>query len=171
LGAGKVDWRQKRVRIEHDEGVSNDLIAHAKKLGVIIVQNPTHFTIVDVIYARYSPNTKFFPVRSLLETGVPFALGSDGPMNPFLNIMLAMIHPARPTEAITAEQAVRAYTFGSAYAEFAENEKGTIDKGKLADLSVLSQDIFAAPVPELPKTQSVLTIVSGKIVYDGKVLK
>ena len=92
-------------------------------------------------------------------------------MNPYLNIMFAAIHPARPTEAITREQAVEAYTRGSAYAEFAENEKGTITKGKQADLTVLSQDIFTAPLDELPKTQSVLTLIGGKVVYDSRVLK
>ena len=111
------------------------------------------------------------PLRSLIEARIPIAFGSDGPMNPFLNIMMASIHPARPTEAITREQAVEAYTNGSAFAEFTENEKGTLTKGKLADLTVLSQDIFNIPTPELPKTQSILTIVSGKIVYDAKVLK
>jgi predicted amidohydrolase YtcJ len=111
------------------------------------------------------------PLRSLIEAGIPVALGSDGPMNPFLNIMLATIHPYNPKEAITREQAVCAYTYEAAFAEFAENEKGTIAKGKLADLAVLSQDIFAAPVAELPKTNSVLTIVGGKVVYDAKVLK
>jgi hypothetical protein len=171
VGGGKIDWRQKRVRIEHGDGVSGDLIERAKKLGVIVVQNPTHFSTVDIIYARYSPNTKFFTARSLIEAGIPFVLGSDGPMNPFLNIMLGAIHPARPTEAVTRDQAVRAYTSGSAYAEFAENEKGALTKGKLADLTVLSQDIFTAPVPELPKTQSLLTIVGGKIVYEAQVFK
>ena len=111
------------------------------------------------------------PLRSLIEAEVPVAFGSDGPMNPFLNIMMASIHPARPTEAITREQAVEAYTNGSAFAEFTENEKGTLTKGKLADLSVLSQDIFKIPLPELPKTKSVLTLVGGKVVYDAKVLK
>jgi predicted amidohydrolase YtcJ len=171
IGGGNIDWRQKRVRIEHGDGVSGDLIERAKRLGVVVVQNPTHFTLVEVIYARYSPNTKFFTARSLIEAGIPFALGSDGPMNPFLNIMLAAIHPARPSEGITREQAIRAYTFDSAYAEFAESEKGTLTKGKFADLAVLSQDVLIVPVPELPKTQSLLTIVGGKIVYDGAVLK
>ncbi|MEO7658440.1 MAG: amidohydrolase [Pyrinomonadaceae bacterium] len=166
-----VDWKQRRVRIEHGDGVTGDLIERAKKLGVIVVQNPTHFSTVDMIYARYSPNTKFFAAGSLIEAGIPFALGSDGPMNPFLNIMLAAIHPARPSEAITREQAVRAYTYESAYAEFAESQKGTLTKNKLADLAVLSQNIFVAPMPELPKTNSILTIVNGKIVYDAKVLK
>ena len=171
VGGGKIDWRQKRVRIEHGDGVTADLIERAKKLGVIVVLNPSHFSIVDIIYARYSPATRFFSARSLLDAGIPIAFGSDGPMNPFLNVMFAAIHPVRPTEALTREQSVRAYTNGSAYAEFAENDKGTLTKGKLADISVLSQDLFTTPVPELPNTESVLTIVGGKIVYDPKVLK
>ncbi|MGI8639050.1 MAG: amidohydrolase [Pyrinomonadaceae bacterium] len=171
VGAGKIDWRQKRVRIEHGDGISGDLIERAKKLGVVVVQNPTHFSTVEMIYARYSPQTKFLTARSLIDAGIPFALGSDGAMNPYLNIMLAAINPARQGEAITREQAVKAYTFYSAYAEFGEQEKGTLTKGKLADVTVLSQNIFTAPVPELPKTQSILTIVGGKIVHDAKVLK
>ena len=83
----------------------------------------------------------------------------------------AVIDPANPAEAITSQQAVQAYTAGSAYAEFAEKDKGTLAVGKLADLVVLSQDIFAVPPPELPKTTSLLTIVGGKIVHDAKVLK
>ncbi len=91
-------------------------------------------------------------------------------MNPYLNIMMACIDPGRPSEAITREQAVTAYTLTSAYAEFAEKEKGSLEPGKLADLAVLSQDIFTVPIPELPKTESVLTLVGGKIVYDAKVI-
>ncbi len=107
------------------------------------------------------------PVRSLIEAGIPLAIGSDGPMNPFLNVMLATLHPYNPKEAITREQAVRAYTYGSAFAEFAEREKGTIAENMLADLAVLSQDIFAARPPDLPNTKSLLTIIGGKIVYDA----
>ncbi len=171
VGNGKIDWLQKRVRIEHGDGVIGDLIPRAVKLGVIIVQNPTHFAQIGDMDNRPESLKNLAPLRSLIEAGIPVAIGSDGPMNPFLNIMLASIHPARPSEAINREQAVKAYTFYSAYAEFAEQEKGSLTKGKLADLTVLSQDIFTAPVPELPKTQSVLTIVGGKIVHDAKVLK
>jgi predicted amidohydrolase YtcJ len=165
----KVDWRSKRVRIEHGDGIINDLISRARNLGVVVVQNPIHFSEPELFHRRWG--TEMQPLRSLIEAGVPIALGSDGPMNPFLNIMFATLHPSNPKEAITTEQAVRAYTYGSAFAEFAENEKGTIAKGKLADLVVLSQDIFVAPVAELPKTSSVLTIVGGKIIYDAKTLK
>jgi hypothetical protein len=110
------------------------------------------------------------PLRSLLDAGIPVALGSDGPMNPYLNIMLASIDPDRPKEAMTREQAVIAYTLTSAYAEFREKDKGTLEPNKLADLAVLSQDIFSVPPPDLQKTTSVLTIVGGKVVYDSKVL-
>jgi predicted amidohydrolase YtcJ len=75
-----------------------------------------------------------------------------------------------PSEAITREQSVVAYTRTSAYAEFTENEKGTLESGKLADLAVLSQDIFEVAIADLPNTRSVLTLVGGKIVYDAKIL-
>ena len=86
------------------------------------------------------------------------------------DIMFASIDPDRPSEAITREQAVIAYTLTSAYPEFSEKDKGSLEPRKLADLAVLSQDIFTVDVSELPKTESVLTVVGGKIVYDGKVL-
>ena len=169
VGNGRIDWTKKRVRVEHGEMVIDDLLARAKKLGVVIVQNPSHFTDGELGRARWGGGKS--QIRTMIETGVPFALGSDGPLNPFLNIMLASIHPDNPSQAISREQAVRAYTSGSAYAEFAETQKGVLAKGKLADLAVLSQDIFSMPVSDLPKTQSILTIVGGKIVHDAQVLK
>jgi hypothetical protein len=81
--------------------------------------------------------------------------------------MFAVTHPAQPSEALTVAQAVEAYTRGAAYAEFEEAHKGSIAAGKLADLAVLSQDIFTAPVAALPATESVLTIVGGEIVHDS----
>lgn len=169
IGNGKIDWKKKRVRLEHGEGVTGDLLERAKRLGVVIVQNPTHFTDGEMGKMRWGGGKS--QIRSMIETGIPFALGSDGPINPFLNIMLASIHPDNPPQAISREQAVRAYTFGSAYAEFTEKQKGILAKGKLADLAVLSQDIFSVSPDELPKTQSILTIIGGKIVYDAKVLR
>jgi hypothetical protein len=166
---GKSIWLGKRVRFEHGDGLFPDLIPRAKEMGVVVVQNPTHFDL-RILDPSATEVKDVQPFRTLIAAGIPVALGSDGPMNPYLNIMLACIDPGRPSEAITREQAVTAYTLTSAYAEFRETEKGSLESGKLADFAVLSQDIFSVPLPELPKTESVLTIVSGKIVYDAKVL-
>jgi len=161
-----ADWPALRVRIEHGDFIDR-FVDDAKRFGVIVVQNPAHFTLGDVARARYGAAAmgNFMPMRSLIARGIPAAIGSDGPLNPWLNVMFATIHPANPPEAITREQAIVAYTRGSAFAEFAEKEKGTIAPGKLADLAVLSQDVFAVPPPELPKTVSVMTIVGGKVIY------
>ena len=99
---------------------------------------------------------------------MPFAIGSDGVLNPFLNIMFAAMNPANPSQALTVEQSVAAYTRGSAAAELAERQKGTIATGMLADVALLSQDIFTVPIADLPRTTSVLTIVNGRIVHEVK---
>jgi predicted amidohydrolase YtcJ len=164
-------WPARRVRLEHADGLLPDLLPRAKAMGVVVVQNPTHFDPgVGHFFERFGTNHPYLSLRSLATAGIPLAFGSDGPMNPGLNIMFAQIHPMRPGEGITREQAVEAYTRGSAFAEFAEQEKGSLAAGKLADLAVLSQDIFQVAPPELPKTVSVLTLVGGKIVHDSGVL-
>jgi predicted amidohydrolase YtcJ len=165
---GSREWASRRVRFEHGDGLFPDLIPRAKAMGVIVVQNPTHLDVVTIFPGLSLKDAQ--PLRSLLAAGIPVALGSDGPMNPYLNIMFAVTHPDRPSEAITREQAVIAYTLTSAYAEFAEKEKGSLEPGKLADLAVLSQDIFTVPAQALPGTMSVLTLVGGRVVYDAGVL-
>jgi predicted amidohydrolase YtcJ len=159
-----VDWKAKRVRFEHGDGLLPDLIPAAAQLGVVVVQNPSHLEALGLY-----PAGAFMPYKSLLTANVPLALGSDGPMNPYLNIMLATSHP-RPQESLTREQAVEAYTRGSAYAELAEADKGTLSAGKLADLAILSQDIFRVSSSSLPETRSVLTMVGGQIAYDTGVV-
>jgi hypothetical protein len=165
---GPALWRARRVRFEHGDSIFPDLYERVKDYGIVVVQNPSHFMGLGL------PGRPAFdvsqPVKSLLSAGIPVALGSDGPTNPYLNVLFATIHANHPSEAITREQAVIAYTLTSAYAEFAEKEKGSIAVGKLADLAVLSQDIFTVPAPELPKTRAVLTVVGGKIVLDTHVL-
>jgi len=166
---GKAVWEKRRVRIEHGDGVMPDLVSRTKDLGVVVVENPTHVTIRELLVKRYGAQRadEMQPLRSLLDAGIPLAFGSDGPNNPYLNIMLASIYPGKPKEALTREQAVIAYTLTSAYAEFAESDKGSLEPGKLADLAVLSQDIFTIPAQDLPKTESVLTLVGGRVVYDA----
>lgn len=169
---GMQIWTKRRVRFEHGDGLTPDLIPRVKELGIVVVQNPSHLTVANLNpdLGGIFENLKLQPLRSLLAAGIPVALGSDGPTNPYLNIMFASLDPNRPSEAITREQAVIAYTLTSAYAEFAEKDKGSLESGKLADLAVLSQDIFTVDASDLPKTESVLTMVGGKIVYDGKAI-
>ena len=162
-------WKNKRLRIEHgDFAVEKpEDINTLKQLGIVIVQNPSHLALPPIMTARFQDTKKQYlqAMQTLLNNKIPLAIGSDGPFNPFLNIMLATMHPNNPREAITVEEAVIAYTYGSAFAEFKENEKGTLTTGKLADLAVLSQDIFSIPKEQLPSTKSILTMIDGKIVY------
>ena len=166
-------WRAKRPRIEHGDMMPPDLIARVKAMGMLVVQNPTHFTFPDIFLARYGKERLAWmqPMKSLLDAGIPLAIGSDGPMNPFLNIMAATTHPTNPKEALTREQAVAAYTTGSAFAEFKEKEKGQLAPGMLADLAVLSADVFTVPVSELEAIKSVLTLLGGRVVHETGVVR
>ena len=157
-------WKAKRVRVEHGDGIRRDTLDRAVRLGVVVTQNPLH--------QGPPPPTRepsLTLLGSLLTAGVPLALGSDaGPdeANPFLNIMLANTYRSSPSEALTREQALRAYTAGGAFAERQERFKGRIAKGMAADLAVLSQDILAVPVQTLPATRSLLTLVDGEIAFE-----
>jgi predicted amidohydrolase YtcJ len=108
---------------------------------------------------------------------VPLAFGSDwpvAPLDPLLGIYAAVTratldgkHPNGwfPEEKLTVGEALRAYTAGSAFAAFEEKEKGTISPGKLADLVVLSDDLFSIPPERIKDARVVLTVVGGKVVY------
>jgi predicted amidohydrolase YtcJ len=169
MNATTAHWPALRVRIEHGDFIKA-YVADAKRFGVVVVQNPSHFMLGSLTTERIGAERQrdFQPLRSLIEQGIPVAIGSDGPLNPYLNIMFATIHANNPPEAITREQAVVAYTRGSAYAEFAELMKGRIAPGMLADLAVLSQDIFTVPAPDLPKTEADVTIIGGKVVHERR---
>lgn len=169
-------WRSRRVRIEHGDGLTPDLVGRAARLGVVVVQNPLHMDRmpdqagVPMMTARLGParTGEFQLMRSLLAGGVPFALGSDAggpPANPFLNMMLAVANPHSPPESLSREQALTAYTYGGGYAEGRDGEKGRLTPGMAADLAVLSQDILTVPLQALPGTSSLLTLVDGKVVH------
>lgn len=161
-------WKPKRLRFEHADGLQPDQWPAARRLGVVVVANPSHFMFAEVNHTRLGAerSAHFEPLRSLIEAGIPVAFGSDGPNNPFLNIMFAALHPTNPKEAVSREQSVIAYTYGSAYAQLREKEKGRLKKGMLADLAVLSQDIFTVPLEALPATTSVFTLIGGKIAFE-----
>lgn len=167
--APDASWRALRVRIEHGDGLAPDLVGPAVEMGVVLVQNPLHFSS-EVIPARFGERTRWVqPLASARAAGVPVALGADAggaALNPWLNVMLAVRHPNNPDEALTREQALLAYTRGAAYAERREEAKGTIAPGMLADLAVLSQDVFEVPLEALPATRSILTVIGGRVVVD-----
>lgn len=166
-------WARKRPRLEHGDMLMPDLIPRAKALGMVVVQNPAHLTLGEPLLATLGPERLRHaqPMKSLLDAGIPLAIGSDGPLNPFLNILFATTHAVNPAEALTREQAVIAYTHGSAYAEFAERDKGRLMPGAFADLAVLSADVFSVPPNELPALHSVLTLISGRPAHDAGLWK
>jgi predicted amidohydrolase YtcJ len=146
-------WKQKRVRLEHNATPmirpwELDAIA---EMGILVMHTPKY--------------NQAGHIRSLLDHGVLVGISPDGTANPFVEIMLVCSGQENPAENISREQAVMAFTRTNAFAEFAEKEKGSLAKGMLADLAVLSQDIFTVPIAALPATRCELTIVDGKIVY------
>jgi predicted amidohydrolase YtcJ len=121
-----------------------------------------------------------YPIKSVETKGARLAMGSDWPVssvNPLDGIEVAVRRsdfneskddPFIPEERISLESALAAYTLGSAYANFREKEVGSIEKGKLADLIVLSQNLFEIPAHQINDTKVLLTLFEGKEVYRGQ---
>ena len=171
--------RDRRFRIEHAQHLLPLDIGRFAKLGVIASMQPYH-AIDDGRWAekRIGPVRikSSYAFRSLLDSGATLVFGSDwyvAPLSPILGIHAAVTRQTidgknpngwLPEQKITVEEAVRAYTSTCAYAEFGEKNKGTLESGKLADIVVLSQDIFRINPDQIQKTGVVYTIVGGRIV-------
>jgi predicted amidohydrolase YtcJ len=118
-----------------------------------------------------------YAFRSLLDAQATLVFGSDwfvAPLSPILGIYAAVTRRTIdgnnlagwiPEQKVTVEEAVRAYTSSCAYAEFAEKNKGTLEPGKLADVVVLTHDIFSIDPAEIQQASAVHTIVGGRVVY------
>lgn len=154
--ASGAAFTTKRIRIEHNcvGPISAEQREVLKAYNILMMHTPK--------YCQGSP------LRSLWDDGVVVGISPDGTTNPFLDIMFCTSMQSDSAENLTREQAVIAYTKNNAYAEFKEKEKGTLMPGMLADLAVLSQDIFSIPAQQLPATKSELTMIDGKIVYEEK---
>lgn len=160
-------WRRLRPRIEHGDFVQLDQLEEARRLGVVVVQNPSHLMLPELIARRVgAARPRLELLRSYRRAGVVLAFGSDGPVNPFLNVMFATMNLSNPAEALPLDEAIVAYTRGSAYAE-GRDDKGMLAPGMLADFAVLSQDVFEVPPRAWPATTSVLTVVGGRIVHEA----
>jgi predicted amidohydrolase YtcJ len=171
-----------RLRIEHAQVLAPDDIPRFAQLGVIPSMQPTHCTS-DMAWAekRVGPERikGAYAWRSLLATGVHLPLSSDFPgetVNPFYGIYAAITrqdpneNPAGGwyrDERLTLQEALRGYTVEAAYAEFEEKAKGSIEKGMLADFTIVSQDITKLAPREILSLQVLKTLVGGKLVYDA----
>lgn len=169
-----------RFRIEHAQHVRAEDFQRFGKLGVIASMQPYH-AIDDGRWAGKRLGRKrsrtSYAWRSMLVAGAPLAFGSDWPvvpLDPMLGIYAAVTratldgkHPDGwvPEERLTVGEALRAYTAGSAFAAFEENQKGTIARGKLADLVVLSGDVFKLPAERIQSTHVTMTVVGGRVIY------
>lgn len=172
----------RRFRIEHAQHLRAGDIARFGGERVIASVQPYHaaddgrWCEPRLGAARLAGTYAF---RSLLDTGATLALGTDwtvAPLDPLLTLDAAVHrrtldgkHPDGwlPGQKISVAEAVRAYTVGSAFAEFAEKEKGVIAAGKLADLVLLDRDIFAAGPDEMEKARVVLTVCDGRVVWEA----
>ena len=164
-------WRAKRVRIEHGDGIGRDVFEKVAQLGLVVIQNPTHLAIPPIAGKKMLDHE--IVLKGFVNAGIPLALGSDGGVteqNPFLNLMLAVLVPSDPSEALTREQALTAYTSGGAYAEFQDQRKGRLAHSFTAHLAVLSQDVLTVPTSRLPATTSLLTMVDGEVIFEDAML-
>jgi predicted amidohydrolase YtcJ len=179
--ARKNPARDRRFRIEHAQVVRASDVARFKALGVVASIQPSH-CIDDMRWAEkrigHERCTGAYRFKSFLEAGVPVAFGTDWAvetLDPRLGLYAAVTRelpsggPAGgwfPAEKISLEDAIDLYTRGSAFAEFAEKDKGTLEPGKLADLVVFGQDLFEVPPRQILSTPVDMTVVGGRVVYE-----
>jgi predicted amidohydrolase YtcJ len=162
--------RARRFRIEHGQLIRREDIERIRDLGAVVSAQP--HALVDPEKDRRLLGSeralRAYPYRSLLDAGAHLAFGSDfpgeGSFNPLLGMHFAVNREG--AEAIEPEEALACYTRGSAYAEFEEERKGTIQPGRFADLTVLSEDPTRVRRDRIRDIEIEMTIVGGKIVYD-----
>jgi hypothetical protein len=181
--AEKNGLRDRRFRIEHAQHLRPSEIARFGRQGVIASMQPYHVAddgrwCEKRIGLKRSQGAYVF--RSLLDAGAVLAFGSDwtvAPLNPLAGLKAAVTrqtldgqHPDGwvPEQKLTLDQAVRAYTVGSAYAEFAERVKGTLTPGGLADLVMLDRDLYRINPAEIDRARVLLTVMDGQVVWQAK---
>ena len=177
-----------RSHVMHGSFMSLETIQKMKRIGVMIdaqaawlhLDGPALSRVFGIQNMRY-----FFPLRTFIDHGIPVAGGSDhmlghdknlavNPFNPFLNMWMAITRRTTegvviyPQERITREEALKMYTTWAAFQEFSEKYKGSIEKGKVADLVVIDRDFLTCDIEDIRKIEPLMTIVNGKALYTAK---
>ena len=174
--------RDPRLRIEHAQVLAPEDVPRFSKLGVIASMQPTHATS-DMAWAQARLGSQrikgAYAWQSVLKTGAHLPLSSDFPgetMNPFYGIYAAITRQDPqgnppggwyPEQRLTLDEALRGYTIEGAYAEFEEKAKGSIEPGKLADLTVISEDITSLAPTQILNIRVLKTFVGGRVVYEA----
>jgi hypothetical protein len=177
----RPDGRDLRWRIEHAQHLSPDDIPRFDELGVIAAMQPIHCTSdgpwVPSRLGDERAETGAYMWRSLLDSGAVIAGGTDTPVesvDPIPDFHAAVTRRMDnglafyPEQCMTRDEALRARTLDAAYAAFEDDIKGSLEVGKLADITVLSNDILTVPDDELANTRVLYTIVGGKVRYTAK---
>lgn len=175
--------REPRWRVEHAQIVNPVDIPRFVKLGVIPSMQPSH-AIGDLHFAPSRLGIKrlegAYAWQSFIKSGSIIAGGSDAPVErgePMIEFYAAVARKDQkgfsgegwhPEQAVSREQALKMFTIWAAYAAFEEKLKGSIEEGKIADLTVLSSDIMKIAEPEILKTRCVMTVIGGDVAYQLK---
>jgi predicted amidohydrolase YtcJ len=175
--------REPRWRVEHAQILSGQDIPRFAKLGLIPSMQPSH-AISDLFFAPSRLGKErlagAYAWQSLIKSGAIIAGGSDAPVErgePMIEFYAAVTRKSakgfsgegwHPEQAVSREQALKMFTAWPAYAAFEEKDKGSIEVGKLADLTVLSKDIMKIPEAEILTTTCALTVIGGEVVYEAR---
>src|SRR5215813_7693993 len=176
-------YHDQRFAIEHAQHMAQKDFERFAKLHVIASMQPYH-AIDDGRWAekrlRHDRARYSYAWRSFLDHGATLAFGTDwpvAPLNPILGLYAAVTRATLdgknpggwfPEEKITLSEAIEAYTMGAAFAEFQEREKGSISRGKLADMVIVSDNIFELKPEDIRNVKVKATIVGGKVVYGDR---
>jgi predicted amidohydrolase YtcJ len=172
--------RDRRDRIEHAQIVAPEDFARFAKLNVIASMQPSHQTS-DMRYAEERLGRDrlkgAYAWSTMIKNGIPLAFGTDypvEPVSPFRGLYACVTRERpeggprngwEPQEKISLEDCIRAYTSGSAYAQFEEGKKGELKPGEYADFIILSNDLTKVSATEYTKTSVLRTVVGGRTVY------
>jgi predicted amidohydrolase YtcJ len=169
----KCPSKNHRHRIEHCSVLNPKLIKRMKRLNIVASVQPhfvfSDFWVVDRVGKKRA--RWVYPFKALLKQGIVVASGSDcpvEPISPILGVWSAVTRKDFPEERLSLDEALQTYTLNAAYASFDENKRGTIETGKLADLTILSQNLTKIKADAIKNVKVEMTIVDGKIAYTSE---